>query len=722
MQKLYEAREISACHRAFEFTQVDEHILKIDFKPTNECISNAKRNANFGDRFVFDIHVIKVNCLRCCNDEAHSEVGRYYVCGQFEYCKISHYPTVIDFGEVVYNKKITKVIHIRNDSRHVTSVIEYAKVTGIDVMPSKLIMLPNTKKKMCISLRPPSLNVANQIVIKISNENKSIGSNNYNSNYNFIPYEITIVSNIHFEKKPDDTVIESLHKLYDKNPMYTYIGDELMLTYKRKLLAQTFLRSHIKSKLKKPLMKFAAIKDKNQCLNDLPLTKDQSATNFCKQSRKHITIYDLFDIIFYPPVLNFGRVTILSHGVQELKIKNNSKYEVKLKLLKDECITYTDNQNATLTIKMKSLTEQIVMIHCFGYVEGSYRGTFNYVIENKYYLQHQYSLQVGNPTLVVKDKNIKFGMVTLENFITSIPVRIYNYFNTSVNFEWEEPQVDVPFIVVPNSGLVPSQSCRICDVQYVCKPTKSKMHEIELVSCGKINKIIPVELNLVTRKLSIKFLETAIVFKDIPLNLEVIENVKLENSSREFAVFHVLETLIPGITISPMNGIIKPKTILIFTIKVQISCVVEISFDLNLKINNKETIILPVSGNVVEPRIIIHPKNIYMARVPCYMITYVPVVIQNAGKVKTLIQVIDTNDDNIFGVYISNGNEKQKVSEFFIAGGQSRTVFIKVYDIFRREYDIFLPFQINKLLGPPDKNVWTTELQYYISKYEKYVL
>ncbi|KAJ8729394.1 hypothetical protein PYW08_000975 [Mythimna loreyi] len=214
--------------------------------------------------------------------------------------------------------------------------------------------------------------------------------------------------------------------------------------------------------------------------------------------------------------------------------------------------------------------------------------------------------------------------------------------------------------------------------------------------------------------------EQAVTLKDIPLNLETIEKVKLENSSREIAFFHVVEPLIPGIRMEPMFGTIRPKMIMTFDIIIKISCVMEFVFDICVKINNKENVMLPITGNAVEPKILIHPKNIYMARIPCYMVSYVPVTFQNFGMVKTEVEVLDTDDENIFDVYIAIGNEKQRVYEFSVEAGQSKIVYIKVRDIFRREYEMYIPFKINGLLGPPDGNPLSTELQYYIGEYEQY--
>lgn len=697
--------------------QIDDHTIQITFHPKNECICNAKVKKELDNRFVFDLRLIQVDGIRCCNNEFHSEIGRYYISGQYEYCKLSHSPNQINFGDVIMNSKVTKHVRIRNESS-LAAKFEYVRVTGFLVLPTKFMIPPNATKRISVTIKPTCLKVADTISFRVRNPHDTSDDIIIKENVddNFITYKITSKLNVIYNKKAREVEVESLHKLIEQDIRYTYINDsELKVNKQRKDIALKQLHICRSSYAKKPIAeRFSTGRVK--CIDDDLTMK----TPFrCKNVRARVSTYGLFDILFLPFTIDFGRVGLFTYGQQELTIKNNTKFDITIQLYNDDCILYTEDKLSTIDIKMKSMAEAQVTVFCLGFVEGSFNGTFEYFIDNKYSRKHRYSLQVGNPTLMVKEKILKFGMITTESFITSVPVRIYNYFNIPVNFQWNELTSDTPFEIIPISGSIPKHSCKICDVIYICKPTKTKTHEVDFVSQSKSLKVVPVELNIITRKLAIKFLQPAVLFKDIPLNLETIERVKLENSSREIAMFHVLEPLIPGLRIEPMSGTIRPKMIITFEIVVKISCVLEFSFDVYVKINNKENVILPVSGNVVEPKIIIHPKNICMARIPCYMVTYVPVTFQNLSTLKTMVEVLDTGDENIFEVYIAVGNEKQRIFEFSVEGGQSKIIFIKVYDLFRREYEIYIPFKINGILGPPDHNSWSIELQHYIGEFEQ---
>lgn len=722
LQKFNEARELSASHRAFNIVQLDNHTIQMTFQPKNECISKAKHSNIAKNTFLFDLRLIKVDGIRCCNNELHSEIGRYYITGQYEYIGINHHPKIVDFGDVCMSTLVIKYLCIQNESSLISAKISYVRMAGFEVTPSNFTIHPNTSKQLRVTIKPTCLKVGNRLVFHIKNphnlnDGKSLVDINKNEN-NHLTYLIPCEVNVIYCNIQKEIHVKSLHKLQEQDSRYTYIGTEVELRKHRKGVALTHLQICKLSHVKKPILKILRTGNE-KCCSIKSLKSEILPEDFCKTIKESVDIYSLRHIFFLPFSLNFGRVGLMSYGELSTTIKNDTNCDVTIELNEDACCLYSSDKLSSLKMELKSKTEFKLEIFCWGFVEGNYKGTFEYTIDSKYRRKHPYTLQVGNPTLMIQDKNLKFGMVTTESFITTVPVRIYNYFNIPVNFRWEELCSDIPFDIIPISGTIPKQTCFICDVMYVCKPTKTKVHEVDFVSQSKTLKVVPIELNIITRKLSIKFLQPAVMFRDIALNLKTTEKVKLENSSREIVFFHVVEPLIPGLIIEPVCGTIRPKTIIPFEITVKIPCVLEFAFDIIVKINNKENIILPISGNVVEPKILINSKNVYMSRVPCFMITYVPILFQNLNTVKCEVEIMQTRDENIFDVYIDVGNEKQRVLKFNVEGNQSRTVFIKVYDIFRREYEMYVPFRINGLLGPPNHNPGSTELQYYVREFQQ---
>lgn len=724
-QKFSEARETSASHRAFFINQKNTHTIEITFLPKNECISKAKQFKNFDNRFVFDLRLIKVDDLCCCDNELHAEVGRYYISGQFEQCIISHSPETLNFGDVIINTKVTKNIRLRNESNEMSAKMEYIRVPGFEVTPESFTVKANTSKKVTITIKPTCLKLKSTIKFKITNphyvyNNTENQSTKEKDKDNFLTYAVNFKMNVIYQKTVKELKTESLHKLQEQSRKYTYVGNEVKVQGERKEKAKKFLEiSKIRYARKPVIEKYTT--GNVRCYSNL-LIKNIQRSDFCEPIQEKITTYDLFGIVFTPFTIDFGRVGVSTLGDQILTIKNKTNYDLFFQFLKDKYIIYTEDKLNTFEIKLKKFSDIQITIFCIANKEGVYSSSFSYVIDKKYYRKHPYTLQIGTPTLMILEKNLKFGMVTTESFVTSVPLRIYNHFNLPVDFKWEEIYSDIPFEIKPSSGTVPRHSCKICDVQYVCKASKTKTHEVDLLSISNITRAIPLELSIITRKLSIKFLQPAIMFKDIALNLETIEYIKLENSSREIATFHVVEPLIPGFRIEPMSGTLRPKMVMSFAIIVKIPCIIEFAFDILIKINNKENVSLPVSGNVIEPKIIIHPKNIFMTRIPCNMMTFVPVTFQNLSTLKTVVEILDTGDDNIFNVYMLQGNERQRIFEFNVDGGQSKTVFIKVYDIFRREYEMYIPFKINGLLGPPNNDTNSTELRYYIEENEKLII
>lgn len=673
-----------------------------------------------GNRFVFDLRLIKTHGTFCCNDESHSEIGRYYISGQYEFHNIVHHPNVVNFEELGLNEVVHKYVRIRNQSKVVPLKMYSVKSTGFAVSPQFFTIPPNSSKRIEIACKPPALIITKKLIFQVRNPHDVVEHDIPSEpppDDNYLTYSITVEARVICKKKPKAVVVQSLHSIYEPRANYTFLGEELVTNGKRKEVASKQLQD-AKKTVKPPTQKFSS--KRQQCHSNTSLKDPQKqGRNFCKYFPRKISNEELFDIFFVPTTIDFGRVSLYKYGEHELLIKNKSKYEVVLKLLCDHFVVYTENKLAKLKLNLAPSSTTVVNILCYGSSEGSFDGAFTYTIDDKYKRRHPYIVYIGNPKLFITDTILKFGMVTSEAFVTSLPIKLINKFNVDIDFEWSDVNPDTPFEVIPTSGTVSKRRCKYCEIMYVCKHTKTKVHEIQCQSKGIENNIIPVELNVMSRKLSIKFLEPTIYFKDIPINMECIEKARMENSSREIALFYVVEPLLPGMTVKPMSGIICPKMIITFDIMVKISCVLEFNFEIIVKINNKENVTLALSGNVVEPKLTTHPKLVLMPRVPCGMIAYIPVTFQNSGPVKLLVEIVETGDENIFSVYTAQGNDKEKIWEFYVEASQPKTVFVKVYDVFRREYDIYIPFKVNRLIGPPTEHPSSTELRHYIGPYEE---
>ncbi|XP_049867224.1 cilia and flagella-associated protein 47-like isoform X2 [Pectinophora gossypiella] len=721
LMKFDEARAISASHRAFSIEPLNKRTLEITFKPTNECIAKAlKQKKMLTNRFIFDLRLIQVDGVRCCNNEYHSEIARFYISGEFEYCELRHSPKILDFGEVVMTTKVSRSVRIRNESNFVAAKVNYTKTTGYNVYPESFVLPPNSSKRVVITLNPNSLKINKTLIFQVRNPHhvfeEPTSSAAPLTDTNFLSYAINVLADIIFNGKPKIVVVKSLQTLHEPHPCYTYLDEELVKRNQRMKVADRIFQLSKVGTIKKHKEKYSC--KKQHCIPEITVLGDKKR-NFCEQFIKVATAPDLFEVSFDPFLLDFGRVGVQTYGEKSLTIKNNSKYDMIIKFLEDEYIVYTDNKLKHFTVKLIPEVEVTITIFCFGFITGNFKGTFAYTIDYKHFRKHRYTIVVGNPLLHIKDTHLKFGMVSSEGFVTTVPVTIYNNFNVPVDFEWATIGADVPFEIIPTIGTIPEHKCKICDILYNYKIAKCKTFEVDFYSKGEIEKVIPVEVSILSRKLSIKFLQPAVMFKDIGLNLETFERVKLENSSKEIALFHVIEPLLPGMTVEPMAGIIRPRSVINFIIKVKIACVLEFTFDLIIRINNKENVGLTIAGNVIEPKLNIHPKNIYMPRIPSCMVSYVPVNFHNTGPTRCTVHVVDTFDENIFNVYTTNGNDKQRIHDFSIEAGQAKVVFIKVCDVFRREYDMYIPFKINDLLGPPNNDPWSTQLEYYISDYEK---
>lgn len=677
------------------------------------CVAWARVKKHLDNKFICDLRFIKVDGSPCCNDPRHAEVGRVYLCGQYEYCKLSHSPLTLDFGDLVIGQQLSKYIEIRNDSNLPAVISKGAQsIAALHIKPQKLTIPPNSNRKMLITLKPTCLKVESIVKLKITNASDTLSK----IDDNFIPYEAVIKVNVLYNKKPIRCcdMVESLKHIHELNPDYAYMGDELNRRDEKRKIALKLLQ-----KAKRPQPVIQQLGTKNQCNSTMSLSGILQTG--CDPELQELSIYELLDISLSPSVLEFGKIAYNSHAMKNVCIKNHTHYAIHVTFLKDRRITFTDKHEKSISLTILPNSQRMIGVVCFA-KEGCTLNTFKYCI-NKIYLREQhYNSQAGNPSLKLTETCYKLGMASSDYFLTATQVRLINEFNVSVHYEWEDMPSDAPFSINPKCGSVPKHSTRFCTILYKCKHTRKQSVIVNFWSfgqeysndCDKV--LLPVEVQVISKKLAMKVWEPPISFSNTPLNIESSLHAKLENCSREFGTFYVVEPLIQGFKVEPMAGIIFPRTLTLIKVIVKLPCIMEFNFEIAFKLNYRDILNLSVVGNVSEPKIVIHPRIINLPRIPSNLLTYVPITIQNLSPLKTLIDFLNMQEENcikMFELYTAYGNDKHKISEFYIEGNQSKTVFIKICEEYRREFELFLPIQINRILGPPNIETNLTDILYY---------
>ncbi|XP_049867246.1 uncharacterized protein LOC126367638 isoform X5 [Pectinophora gossypiella] len=212
LMKFDEARAISASHRAFSIEPLNKRTLEITFKPTNECIAKAlKQKKMLTNRFIFDLRLIQVDGVRCCNNEYHSEIARFYISGEFEYCELRHSPKILDFGEVVMTTKVSRSVRIRNESNFVAAKVNYTKTTGYNVYPESFVLPPNSSKRVVITLNPNSLKINKTLIFQVRNPHhvfeEPTSSAAPLTDTNFLSYAINVLADIIFNESTTGQII-----------------------------------------------------------------------------------------------------------------------------------------------------------------------------------------------------------------------------------------------------------------------------------------------------------------------------------------------------------------------------------------------------------------------------------------------------------------------------------------------------------------------------------
>lgn len=693
---------------------IDNYRINITFKPTSECVSWAKvlcKNKEIKNTFIYDIRIMKMDGRYCCRNESHYEVSRYYICGQFEYCNISHTPQVLRFGDVPVKTRVTKIVEITNESSVNSFQMEYIKSFALEALPRRFTLGPISTKKISVTVKPTSWNTPQFVCFLIRNKH----SNKEEEPSNFLTYKIKVNLKVIIKSTYRDIFVESLHKLYEKNQEYTYCDEEIFEHEKQKAIAMNMLDIS-KSRAQRPHIDESNIscdsRNKIKCVSSI---LSEPIAVFCEEVKVLISNYDMINIFILPVVVDFGMVAIDTIGSSDMIITNDTNFNISVKFVGDSMIFFSVIDIKTKIIAIEPFQSIKVNIFLSGLGEGTYEGNFYYSINDVISRAHSYKANVCSPMLLIEERFLKFGMVTNDMFVTSAQVRLKNSFNIPIKFRWDYTTDEAIFAVTPECSWIPKHCTRICDVTYLCKLYKAKTYHINLFIMNDPLISTQIEVIFVSRKHQVKFSEQTINLKDVPLNLKTTKRITMQNLSKEIAFFNVVDMQMPGLKISPLSGMMSPKSIANMTIEARLCCVMSFQTEIQIKINNENTITLPINGNVVEPKIVIHPKQIIMPRIPSYMINYTQVTIQNIGSIRSLINVI--NNDT-FKVFIGNEFNKVKETFFYIEAGQSKTLYIQIYHESRRQYNDYIPVQINELLGPPNKDPKSTEFQYYTKPHE----
>lgn len=214
-------------------------------------------------------------------------------------------------------------------------------------------------------------------------------------------------------------------------------------------------------------------------------------------------------------------------------------------------------------------------------------------------------------------------------------IDIYNPFNIIISYNWDIPQCS--FDVDPLSGTVLPKKHIICAVKYHPYKLSSAFAEFTLLADGRINHLIRVSAE--TRKLGVTLLDPEVKLKNIALNLPQVHWIRIKNNTSVGVYFIINEPEpIPGIKISPSDGIICQDSIESLKLCIQMTECITFNTSIVIQVQKKLKLTVNISGNVVAPQIVIKPKVINFRKIVSQSFDRAMFVMQNCSSIEATIQ------------------------------------------------------------------------------------
>lgn len=303
------------------------------------------------------------------------------------------------------------------------------------------------------------------------------------------------------------------------------------------------------------------------------------------------------------------------------------------------------------------------------------------------------------PGIVTTDvKTIEF----LSNGAPRKYIKLTNPCNAAVTFSWENNTQSLS--ILPQKGTVPARSSMYSKILYIPVISEQLASEIILFSDRKSKVLIDVFATLVKPKvgLSTDHLEIPLV----PLNIPVKRRIILRNFGNENVLFKVVNaTPIPGITVTPPEGILRGCGDQIFSVSICIPACITFSCIVQIEVQKLERIQFKISGTVEYPQIVVKPNSLNLRKVYLGCFDKFKFQIANKGK---CVASIKFNFEYYPEFYVSTmplkGSPAINNKEgLVLKPDEQKVLYLHFFPIDVAPNCFYLPIIVNNILGPSSK-------------------
>lgn len=331
-----------------------------------------------------------------------------------------------------------------------------------------------------------------------------------------------------------------------------------------------------------------------------------------------------------------------------------------------------------------------IFFDCFSHGYGKFYVPVYIIINDNHIFDGTVFASVVPTTVRCDQKEIIINPKTHRSFF-----ELFNPVNCDIKFSWEIQ--DRNFKVIPDCGVVPSRKNVYCSVMFIPQINATYKTEIYLLSQSGAKQIITVICK--NERASIGFSAVYVDFKNIPLNITVIENVVLRNFSDEEIMYLVNNpNPIDEITVSPVAGKINAKSDVDFSITALFNDVISFNCPVTFIMQDNYTYTVDITGNVVYPTVTITPENIQIPKGPLHCCRRYNFKMKNTSAAKN---VISFHLDDIPEFTVTDLEHKPITNAFTLKPDEAKEMILEFSPFEQVAYSLYFPYKMNDIIGPP---------------------
>ncbi|XP_043275188.1 cilia- and flagella-associated protein 47-like [Venturia canescens] len=440
-----------------------------------------------------------------------------------------------------------------------------------------------------------------------------------------------------------------------------------------------------------------------------------------------LTPLQIYNVKVSPAMFTFGMVVTKSLNFQELSIENKNVFPVMVKVMSRATRNIRFPNGNSVVLKAGSSVK--ILMEFRADQIGKFNSYINYIINEN----HSYELTIA-ADVVYKFLSIGARQIVLgdtEEFMSEECYRplvgyveVKNKLNAKTNFKWDVP-TPMSYVINPIAGCVRGMRNLLVGITYEPDEVKIQSTEAIIVTEGgtyitlKLNTILPV-------RPAVAFLRDALNVGEVPLNVPYTTLGVIRNGEYNQVYFELDQSSqTHGLQAFPKKGFVPPRGIVPLRIILRFDVCMEFAIVIRVIIQHSHAIKLRVTGRVTFPMLKIQPAKIEMKRVSIDASRTNLVTMTNVGNTLLTLR-FPLQDYPEFRIFLSDpsvGDQRTELEHevgIIILPGNSRSLYLHFSPVDLASYEFYLPMIINEILGPIDvENENCLKPEEYISSGEE---